>query len=298
MKIYTRLESIVKFFEFDLYQSSNRMFKLKVVREPNGGIRLVRSDTSSSETTSSSSDSESDSSSLRSRSKSPGEKKVAPRRSRSRSRSPVEKKDVVRERSKSRSKSRSTSPERESKAQKYKRWKHYNEDHHRILQNYFKQDISVQIYILSALVETAMKKVYLHPVRFECVWKRLPYSRREFDDAITEQEFHAEPPCFGWHDLAFGPHITVLHMSTNSTGNDDTRGGGCGDMNIPTEEFKWTMKNPTGITFQNVVEAAYRMKGSKYDWWYELYSGITAEKPKPDQAPNELYLSMDFDYGS
>jgi len=222
------------------------------------------------------------------------------RQSRSRSKSPVEKKDihhyVTRERSRSRS--RSESPREESPTTIQSRWEHYRQDHQEILNKYYTLDLKDQLNVLSALIFQALKKVYLHPVKFECVWSAIPITEDEFDEAFNfNKNLPFEPPYLGWHDLAFGPHITDLHMSASQTGNNDTRGGGCGALKIPLTEFSWHISNRRGITFQNLVEAVYRMKGSKFDNWYELFDRICNRNPST-RKEHEIFLRTKFDYGS
>lgn len=88
--------------------------------------------------------------------------------------------------------------------------------------------------------------------------------------------------------------MTKLTGVGTDTGNSDTRGGGCGNIGIPLEEFTYTVENPTGITLRQVTEVVYRLKGSKYDWWYELYSGITEQS----RVNGHLTITTDFGYGS
>ncbi len=83
-------------------------------------------------------------------------------------------------------------------------------------------------------------------------------------------------------------------MYSELTGNDDPRGGGCGNYKFRKEDFVWTIKNVNGITFGNLVECVYRLKGSKYDLWYEMYCGIILEKETDDG----YLIEVRFDHGS
>ncbi|MHB1952917.1 MAG: hypothetical protein ACYCOU_04130 [Sulfobacillus sp.] len=97
-----------------------------------------------------------------------------------------------------------------------------------------------------------------------------------------------------WDTTVFGPEVTVLHGYSDSTGNCDVRGGGCGNYGFVAEDFRWTVKNPEGIRLRDLCEVVYRLKGSKYDFWYELYSGLDVESLKG----NEATVKVVFDYGS
>jgi hypothetical protein len=45
---------------------------------------------------------------------------------------------------------------------------------------------------------------------------------------------------------------------------------------------------------RNLTEVLYRLKGSKYDWWYELYSGFTVTNCND----KEVTIDVEFGYGS
>lgn len=160
--------------------------------------------------------------------------------------------------------------------------------------------------LLSAIIEVTLKKVYLHPVRFELVWSA-------FDDhniAEIEERFRS---CFedckikstsdsinkyvdiieglSWDTVLF--REKALSICSEQTGSSDRCGGGCGEMKIPLEEFQWATDCPDGVTVKNLTEAVYRMKGSKYDWWYELFSSITFRA-----AYDLVKCEVSFDYGS
>jgi hypothetical protein len=51
--------------------------------------------------------------------------------------------------------------------------------------------------------------------------------------------------------------------------------------------------NP-GVTWGQVMEGVMRVKGSKFDRWYELFSGVNVAFPFPDTVE----LSLTFDHGS
>jgi hypothetical protein len=157
---------------------------------------------------------------------------------------------------------------------------------------------------LSALVESAIECVYVHPVTLQLVWQTLCLDKfeSEIKDTDTEQESERENarqkiltaiPLIQWSTVIFAKHRT-LTLSSIFTGNDDTRGGGCGNLNLPVEDFIWTVQNDSGITLQNIVECVYRLKGSKYDWWYELFGGVIINKHKS----GNLNGFVSFGYGS
>lgn len=48
------------------------------------------------------------------------------------------------------------------------------------------------------------------------------------------------------------------------------------------------------ITVKNIIEMIYRIKGSKYDTWYELFSNMLSHI----DAHGTLFLEIEFDHGS
>lgn len=155
----------------------------------------------------------------------------------------------------------------------------------------------MKIKVLSAIVGDAIKCCYVHPVRFEMVFKEFSLGLSwdvflnkniPFDEEVVKS--------LTWDSLVFDSSIKELMVYTMKTGNKDNRGGGCGNItDLQDEEFEYTIKNPNGITLKDLTECVYRMKGSKYDWWYELYSGI---KIDCDNVPGYISLEAKFDYGS
>lgn len=149
--------------------------------------------------------------------------------------------------------------------------------------------------VLNAIVGSTIKCCYVHPVTFKMVFKEvrpaeiietLEYKKLTFD---RDQINHLT-----WETIidAEATHLTV---STSRNGDKDRRGGGCGNLNIPIQEFEYTIENPNGITLKDMTEGVYRMKGSKYDWWYELFSNLTVDFPIAD---DHIFVDVEFDYGS
>lgn len=65
-------------------------------------------------------------------------------------------------------------------------------------------------------------------------------------------------------------------------------------VKFPLSMFSWKTENPKGITLRDLTEAIYRMKGSKYDWWYELFGDITLL----EETEDGYKIIASFDYGS
>jgi len=139
--------------------------------------------------------------------------------------------------------------------------------------------------------------MYLHPVTFTLITKSV-ISFNDGDKFCYEEDEELNRKLqllydkFWWNYIPF-PNITSITVYSNQNGNDDNRGGGCGKLCIPVNEFRYTIEGHP-ITVRDIVECAYRMKGSKYDWWYELFSGVKNLQVQNDKITFEVV----FDYGS
>ena len=134
---------------------------------------------------------------------------------------------------------------------------------------------------INKILQETIKFCYLHPVKLTLVF--IPFE-------FQPDAYHLT---IDWEFLPFGPLVTHLTIQSNSTGNTDPRGGGCGDFDIPLEDFQWQCQNPAGISLKDLTEAVYRMKGSKYDYWYELLGNVQC-----DIQPPTVHCTVQFDYGS
>lgn len=148
---------------------------------------------------------------------------------------------------------------------------------------------------LSYIVSKLIRQMYVHPVRFEMVYEDIiPVEISDSDsDGETDPESVDELNALGWDWVPY-PGISAIKVRSNRHGNDEPRGGGCGNLDIPVEEFKYTITREPSVTIRDIVECVYRMKGSKYDWWYELFSDVKILKV----TDNKLTLKAEFDYGS
>jgi hypothetical protein len=160
--------------------------------------------------------------------------------------------------------------------------------------------------VLSIIVGETIKCCYVHPVTLKMIFEEFDIGDTEQMIADSKDDSDPNNPdvkfvynqesmdVLTWESLIFGPNVTMLTVMSQCTGNNDPRGGGCGNLGLSMAEFNYTIKNKAGITLKNLTEGVYRMKGSKYDWWYELYGGINIG------YLNEKHclIKADFDYGS
>jgi hypothetical protein len=150
-----------------------------------------------------------------------------------------------------------------------------------------------QLHMLELVVIDSLTSVYVHPVKLELVWETPDILLEDMDEEFEDMDMD-EIRAWVW-DTVVLPSISKLTVFSKKTGNNDPRGGGCGERNVPLEDFTWTVNNPKGITLKELVECVYRLKGSKYDVWYETFLGFTKHKTDEDGA---LILETKFDYGS
>lgn len=151
---------------------------------------------------------------------------------------------------------------------------------------------------LSILVDVLLKNVVLHPVKLVLIWNEIrdinklisvKYEIKECDEFNLILKNIEEN---GWNAVVLPKQY--LKVISKSTGNTDIRGGGCGEYKFKQSDFVWEVNNPNGITLSNLVEGVYRMKGSKYDLWYELFCNI--ELINEDE--NSYTIQANFGYGS
>ena len=155
--------------------------------------------------------------------------------------------------------------------------------------------------IISRLLENLIRDVILHPVRLTLLWPDYFNGYiRDLDSRIgdyTDEEI-SEIQEFLHHrcNWDFIPYEKIFHLSAFSTktGNDDERGGGCGNMEFTKDDFIWETDNMAGITLKDLTEAVYRLKGSKYDYWYELYTNFRIL----ECTDGHMKIEVIFDYGS
>jgi hypothetical protein len=119
---------------------------------------------------------------------------------------------------------------------------------------------------LEKKISFALGYIYLHPVKLELIWKPCESSLDEIVDKSKT--------------------LTIFSRQNGNTDNS----GGCGNLGIPVEEFVWKKECKYGITLKDITEGVYRLKGSKYDLWYELFGSVERDE-------NGIY-EVDFGYGS
>jgi hypothetical protein len=164
---------------------------------------------------------------------------------------------------------------------------------------------------LNYLVSKTIRCCYIHPVTFALIFNDIDNEEintklsndnsnsEDFDDSDDSENGQLQEVSrqIDWDDvivLVDKGKITKLTGFSEQIGNDDERGGGCGNLNLGPNEFNYTIENVNGITIRDITEIVYRLKGSKYDWWYELFSLINLTKFES----GELTFEVEFDYGS
>lgn len=157
-------------------------------------------------------------------------------------------------------------------------------------------EVKQKLGLLSRILDYSIKNVTLHPVELTLVWQKLWIDIAEVEEFLLHEDFNYDVDIlkeWDWETVIF-PDSDCLTVYSIETGNCDSRGGGCGNEKFPIEDFIWTMETPGGITLKHLTEGVYRMKGSKYDYCYELFSGIHYQSEKDKHH----VVRAKFDYGS
>lgn len=106
-----------------------------------------------------------------------------------------------------------------------------------------------------------LEEVYVHPVSLELVWGKCTEKNLNWDTVLFEQTM-----------------VEVFSMSNGNDSDDGHEGGSCKYLELPVDDFKYQIDNKKGITIKNIVEAVYRVKGSKYDLEHEIFDGLCLTK--------------------
>jgi len=161
--------------------------------------------------------------------------------------------------------------------------------------------------LLSTACSMLIENIKLHPVKLNLIFNE-DIDYEDIKEEYLDNYSYEDIIDFDWDTLVKNKNYTKLYMYSLKTGNDDTRGGGCYDLKFTKEDFIWEKENKNGITLRDVVEGCYRLKGSKYDYWYEMFDGMLNETKKEKKLKNYYYkylnksftlkYRVDFSYGS
>lgn len=152
--------------------------------------------------------------------------------------------------------------------------------------------------MLSKILEITIQNVYLHPVTFKLIFRPLNKSLFHIDE-YTEYEQKLINN-LSWDTLILDEKLTMATGKICTNENTNVMDRIC-NIKLPTKDFMYTIENVNGITIRDITEIVYRLKRSKYDWWYELYYGITIKKITNISSHNNLSIMkfiVEFDYGS
>lgn len=155
-----------------------------------------------------------------------------------------------------------------------------------------------KLFMLDKMLQQSIKAFWMHPVTFEFGTGEVDFD--DVPDMLNDDENPIYHECKNvvdfrpaW-DTVMLPDVHTISIWTGCLGNDDARGGGPGELFWHEKKFTYEKKCENGATLFDLTECIYRMKGSKYDCWYELLQDI-------DNMTIEngvLKLEVDFDYGS
>ena len=146
---------------------------------------------------------------------------------------------------------------------------------------------------INLCIAAAIQGVVLHPVKLEIVRHPNCHSDAvEFDSNDLSKQDELWCKNHSHMDSVIFPDINKIVAISDKTGNIDNHGG-CGYCGFVVDDFLWTENFTNGVRLGDLAKIVYRLKGSKYDWNYELYDHtnfiIIGET---------LYLNVVFCYGS
>lgn len=167
--------------------------------------------------------------------------------------------------------------------------------------NLLKEKINIISVIISDF--EIIKNVYVHPISFDWHWLPLNIHELNLDeynmDTYTDykQTIHIINNINNNWDYVLFPEFDILNMTLKS--NDNylhccSIGQICDSLNLSKNKFHWSIVNCNGITLRNIIESIYRLKGSKYNYWTELFHCIYLK-----QIDNRtLTIEVNFSYGN
>lgn len=168
--------------------------------------------------------------------------------------------------------------------------------------------------LLSRVVSRLLDSVYLHPVKLTLEWldinNKLIDLEEEFAHPAGVKQFFIDkhisynPDIVKYlesmtlNSLVFDDTVKTLIISTDGmiVGYDSKGYMGRRRFNFSRDDTTWVEYNPGGITLKNLVEAVYRMKGCKYDYWYETFGYISTTSVFYDTS-GELVVELEANFG-
>lgn len=143
---------------------------------------------------------------------------------------------------------------------------------------------------ISEIVDKAITYVFVHPVQLTLHFKSLD---EDFANEIREacEMYKIDPTSITWETVLI-PDCKELYLVLDNTNSGDIRGGNCGNL-VPHSDFQWTIQTSQGLTLRQLSEGIYRLKGSKYDFYYELFIGVSLT-----QTDGRYHGCVGFDHGS
>nr|QBK92214.1 MAG: hypothetical protein LCPAC304_05610 [Pithovirus LCPAC304] len=131
--------------------------------------------------------------------------------------------------------------------------------------------IEERIRIVSDVLHNALGCVDLHPEFCELKWEELILEIGDLNWNVEEWK---------WDTVLF-PDSTRLTVHSAV----------CENMQFLEKDFTWTVDTPQGITLRQLTEGAFRMKGSEYNWWHDLFSKISCTSTVDNHLSIEAHFS-------
>ena len=147
---------------------------------------------------------------------------------------------------------------------------------------------------ISTLIYDGLREISLHPVLLKVVFNENVDIENLTTGDLDNEELTWVEELLGkgfWDNVVVENVKQVICINGRGV-NTDYRSG---SANVKNEDLRCRMMvSNNKVTIRELTELVYRIKGSKFDFYYELYEGISTHL----DDKGTLFIEADFDHGS
>ena len=147
---------------------------------------------------------------------------------------------------------------------------------------------------ITILIAEALRDIYLNPVLL-----KLMFNDRYIDFPLTDIEDENDRKWAGdllrerFWDIVIIENVKQVICVNGSGVNEDERSGATPSIEDHNLVCRLNVYN-NKVTLRELTELVYRIKSSKFDFWYELFEGISTHI----DDKGTLFIQARFDHGS